>query len=109
MSTAKGTPFETLIVRTLNAAGFRTERRAKQGAKDRGDITGLHGIVIECKRHKTARLSEWVREAEAEAWHDDDWLPVVAHKRWGYGQGEDQYVTMTVASFIDILKRLDTP
>ena len=68
-----GTRFETLIATALAAAldDDRIERRARNGAKDRGDVGGirLHGqrVVIECKDCTAPRLPEWTAEAQLEA------------------------------------------
>lgn len=45
-----GTRFESAIVDYLASRGWRhAERRAKTGALDKGDITGIPGVVIEAK------------------------------------------------------------
>lgn len=81
----------------------RIERRAKCGAKDRGDVTGVmfHGerVVIECKDCARPRLPEWLREAEEERGNDDALYGVVVHKRHGVKAPADQYVTMTLQTF----------
>ena len=66
-----GTRFESLVTAYLREAlnDERIERRAKSGAKDRGDVSGVlmrgKRVVIECKdyggRHE---LPKWLREAE---------------------------------------------
>lgn len=56
-STAKGTWFESRIVEWLSEWFPRVERRAKTGAKDKGDIAGLLGVVIEAKNVKPTLLS----------------------------------------------------
>lgn len=64
-----GTRFETTIAAALAAAldDDRIERRARNGSKDRGDISGvrIHGqrVVLECKDTTTLRLPEWTAEA----------------------------------------------
>ena len=84
----------------------RIERRAKSGAKDRGDVTGLllHGkrCVVECKDCTRTDLPKWLSEAETERGNDDAAFGVVAHKRKGKGSPEDQYVTMTLKTFAAI-------
>ncbi len=52
----KGTAFETLVVRWLAENGFPyAERRALAGTHDCGDVTGIPGLVIECKTTKPCR------------------------------------------------------
>lgn len=104
-----GTAFESLIARYLAEAvgDDRIERRAKSGAKDRGDIGGVrvHGqrLVIECKNTARTDLAGWVAEAQVEAGNDDALAGVVVHKRRGTQKPERQWVTMTVAEFVALL------
>lgn len=88
----------------------RIERRARSGAKDRGDISGirLHSqrVVIECKNEATGkvlRLPQWVGEAQVEAGNDDALVGVVVHKRSGTTDPLKQWVSMTVADLVAIL------
>ncbi|MFT4202176.1 hypothetical protein [Gordonia sp. (in: high G+C Gram-positive bacteria)] len=105
-----GSRFEREIAETLARAleDDRIERRARSGAKDRGDIAGLrlHGkrIVVEAKNCARIDLAGWMREAEVERGNDDALVGVVAHKRHGKGDPLDQWVTMTVREFIAILR-----
>lgn len=106
-----GSSFEKLVADYLAAAlnDDRIERRARTGAKDRGDIAGVRTIrggrvVIECKSHSRDNLPLWIREAEVERQNDDAAIGVVAHKRFGSAKGADQYVTMTLAAFALLLE-----
>lgn len=85
----------------------RIDRRVKTGAKDCGDIGGIrfHGqrVVVECKNVSKIALSAWAAEAEVERINDGALAGVVAHKRHGKGQPEDQWVTMTLAEFVALL------
>ena len=104
-----GTAFETLIVGYLRNVlhDERIERRAKNGAKDRGDVSGLihmgGRIVVECKNTTRTNLAGWATEAEVERGNDDAVAGIVVHKRHGKGQPGDQWVTMTLADFTSIL------
>lgn len=110
-ATAKkaGTAFETLVVGYLRNVlhDERIERRAKNGAKDRGDVSGLihmgGRIVVECKNTTRTNLAGWATEAEVERGNDDAVAGIVVHKRHGKGQPGDQWVTMTLADFVSIL------
>lgn len=67
-SKAKGTRWESAIVFFLHLAGWsQAERRTLNGAKDKGDISGIPGVVIEAKNQNRLSLAEWVDEAEREA------------------------------------------
>ena len=110
-ATAKkaGTAFETLVVGYLRNIlhDERIERRAKSGAKDRGDVSGLihmgGRIVVECKNTTRTNLAGWATEAEVERGNDDAVAGIVVHKRHGKGQPGEQWVTMTLADFASIL------
>lgn len=82
----KGTAAESAVVSFLRTAGFPyAERLALQGGKDRGDITGIPGIVIEVKAEDCYSWSGWLREAthERENAHSD--FGVVVSKPRGIG------------------------
>jgi hypothetical protein len=104
-----GTRFETAIAAALAAAlgDDRVERRTRNGAKDRGDVSGirLHGqrVVLECKDSSRLCLPEWTAEAQLEAGHDDALVGLVVHKRHGVGDPMRQWVSMTLADFVAIL------
>ena len=99
---AKGTAAETAVVRFLQANGYpHCERRALAGAQDRGDVAGIPGIVIEVKAAARLELAAWVDEAVKEALFE---VPVVWHKRRGYTNPGDWYVTMDGCAFLALLK-----
>lgn len=104
-----GTRFETAVVRHLATVleDDRIDRRAKTGAKDRGDVAGLRTrgqrVVVECKDCATLRLPEWIAEAHTEARNDDALVGVVVHKRRGVSDAGRQWVSMTVDDFAALL------
>lgn len=105
-----GTRFESQVAGYLAEAlgDDRIERRARGGAKDRGDIAGVRTragdrVVIECKNTSRLALGVWAREAELERGNDDAAVGVIAHKRHGVGAPADQWVTMTLADLAYLL------
>lgn len=103
-----GTRFESAIVAYLqDHVDDGIERRAKSGAKDRGDISGLRHmgqrVVIECKDTSRANLGVWASEVETERGNDDAGVGLIAHKRHGKGRAEDQWVTLTLADLVSLL------
>lgn len=89
----------------------RVDRRVKNGAKDRGDISGIrvHGqrLVVEvkdcrhehctkCQRITGLKLPEWTGEAHTEAGHDDALTGVVVSKRNGTTDPGKWWVHMTL-------------
>ena len=105
---AAGTRFESQVAGYLaEHVDDRIERRAKTGAKDRGDISGLRvrgqRVVVECKDYGgQLRLAAWIAEAEVERGNDDAQIAVVVSKRRGTADPADQYVHMTLRDFTAI-------
>lgn len=106
-----GTWLETAVANFLafRLADDRIERRAKTGAKDRGDIAGVRipggRVVLECKNvSSNIDLPGWLREAETERGNDDAVIGVVVHKRHGSANPADQHVTMTLETFARLLE-----
>ena len=105
-----GTRFATHIASWMSArlGDGGIERRATNGALDRGDVTGLvtsdgRRVVAECKDVARMDLSGWLREAHIEARNDRAAVGVVIHKRRGVTDPAQQYVTMTVDSLAVLL------
>ncbi|KUJ70784.1 hypothetical protein ACZ90_00240 [Streptomyces albus subsp. albus] len=65
-SKAKGTAAEREVVRYLQTWWPAAERRALSGNKDKGDVAGLPGVVVEVKAAQTQLLAAWKRETETE-------------------------------------------
>lgn len=101
-SKQKGTAFETLIADYLRTYFPTVERRALNGATDRGDIAGVPRLVIECKNHKTMNLAGWLDEAERERLNAREPVGVVIHKRRGKSDPRAQYVTMDLETFVGL-------
>jgi Holliday junction resolvase len=65
-SKAKGTTAEREVVRYLQNWWPAAERRALSGNKDKGDVAGIPGVVVEVKAAKTLQLAAWQRETLVE-------------------------------------------
>lgn len=105
-----GTQFERLIADYLaKHIDDRIDRRVKTGALDKGDIAGIRyfgqKVVVECKNTTRIALAAWIKEAEIEAANDESPYPIVVHKRHGKGNPAEQYVTMTVETLTELLKK----
>lgn len=107
---AAGTRFETSITGAFQRfVDARIERRARNGAKDRGDIAGLRTrlgdrVVVECKDYGgRVEVGKWLREAETERLHDGARIGLVVFKRRGIGDPLQQGVLMTVDDLIELL------
>ena len=105
---AAGTRFESLVAAYLARVwDDRIERRAKSGAKDRGDLSGVRvmgqRIVVECKDHNRLDLAGWWAEAETERGNDDAGAALIVHKRRGKGNAADQWVTLTLGELVALI------
>lgn len=103
MTNPRGTAYESKLVRYLAAWWPHVERRARNGSKDRGDIAGIVGVVVEAKNCRAMDLAGWVDEAEAERVNDGAAVAVTWHKRRGKGSPGEDYVTMTGHQFVALL------
>ncbi|WP_242594542.1 hypothetical protein [Streptomyces sp. GB4-14] len=104
-SKRKGTAAESAVVDFLRTSGFsQAERRTLGGAKDRGDIAGIPGVVIEVKNCARQELPAWVAEAETERDNDRATLGVVWHKRRGTTDPGRWFVTMSGQQFAALLR-----
>jgi hypothetical protein len=103
---AKGTRWESACVAWLNAHGFPyAERRALAGALDKGDITGIPGVVVEAKSQNRLSLAEWLDEAEQERVNAGAEVGVVWFKRRGKTSAGDGYVLMTGDTLTSLLRQ----
>lgn len=65
-SKQKGTAAEREVVRYLQTWWPAAERRALSGNKDKGDVAGIPGVVVEVKAAARLELAKWQRETLAE-------------------------------------------
>lgn len=89
---AIGTAGESAVVRVFRENGWPDcERRALTGTQDRGDLTGVPGIVVEVKAGKAAETASdaqvvaWLHETERERANDNAAYGVLVMKRRGVG------------------------
>lgn len=81
----KGTAAETAVTDYLRGTWPHAERRALNGAKDRGDIAGIPGAVWEVKSGARLALPEWMRETETERVNDGAAVGLLVIKPKGVG------------------------
>ncbi len=106
-SKQRGTSWESKIVDFLKEHWPHVERRTLSGAKDRGDIAGIPGLVIEAKNAAHFALSLWLKEAHAERDNDGADLGVVWAKRRGKSSAGDGYVVMDGHTFAHLLRQAE--
>jgi len=100
-----GTRWETQVVKYLQEQGWpHAERRALNGNKDKGDISGVIGTVIECKAAGRIALAEWVKEMETEQKNANAEIAALWLKRRGKTSAGDGYVVLTGSMFTKLLR-----
>jgi len=107
---AKGSKFETDVMKYLRKLGHFAERLAKAGANDEGDIVTIiagQTYILECKNRKSINLPQFWAEAQTEAanYAKARGLPVnppafviVKRRR---GSIEDAWVIQTLEKWIE--------
>lgn len=65
-SKQRGTTAEREVVKYLQNWWPAAERRALSGNKDKGDVAGIPGVVVEVKAAQTQLLTKWQKETAAE-------------------------------------------
>lgn len=101
----KGTRWASELVRYLKTVGVPyAERRSLSGARDRGDISGIPGVVIEAKSVARHALAEWLEEARVERDNDKAAVGFVWFKRRGKASAADGYVLMDGATVVQLLR-----
>ena len=103
---ARGTRWESAVVDFLRERGFpHVERRALAGALDKGDITGIPGVVIECKSQARHSLAEWADETEQERINAGADTASAWIKRRGFTSPGKAYVLLSGEQYAALLKQ----
>jgi hypothetical protein len=111
---AKGTAFETVVLRYLKRTFSKVYRPALQGKYDTGDINGIRGpvrnAIIQCKNQRTFKLSEWlnatVEQSENNEYDASPPVPILVVKRPGVGEKNvgDNYAIMRLSDLVLLLE-----
>ena len=80
-SQRKGRGAELELARLLQEHGFSVQPGAAVSYGATPDLVGLPGIHIECKRNERLNIHAAMAQAERDADHFRDGLPVVFHRR----------------------------
>jgi Holliday junction resolvase len=103
LSKRKGTAWESQVVDYLRSHGQpHAERRALTGSADKGDVSGIPGVMIECKAEKTVTLAAYADEVKVETANAGASVGVAIVKRRNRGPG-DAYVVMNLDQFAAML------
>ena len=101
-SKARGTRWESEVVKYLRPNGFPAARRNVQtGSKDIGDIGGVPYFALEAKDTQKHTLSDFVKQANREAENAGvPWGAAVIKKR--HHPTAEAYVVMDLATFAEV-------
>ena len=100
-----GTSWESAIRDYLKERGWpHAERRARTGAKDQGDLTGVIGVCIEAKNTNRIELAGFLDQAIEEGIHARADVSAAWIKRRGKTSPEHGYVLIDGATFTRLLK-----
>jgi hypothetical protein len=102
-SKKKGTAWEAAVVDYLRAHGQpHAERRALTGNADKGDITGIPGVMVECKNEAKVTLGAYADEVKIQTANAHASIGAAVVKRRNRPPG-DAYVLMSLRQFADLL------
>lgn len=109
---AKGTAFETVVLKYVRPLFSKAYRPATKGKYDTGDINGISNssknVVIQCKNARTFKLSEWLNDTVAQAEQEEvaPAVPILVIKRPGIGEKNagDNYAVMRLSDAISLLR-----
>lgn len=106
MSRSKGFTFERAVAAVFKAGGFEhAERRPPEGVRDRGDLNGVPGFVIECKAAARFEFGVWLRELEEEIEHAGTPYGALVVKR-ARASTERGYFVMELRDAVRLLREL---
>lgn len=100
----KGDAYERSIIDYLRQCGFRVDRTRAGWSDDRGDIHGIEGVTLECKNHIRMALSGWIAELLTECENNQTTIGAVIHKKKGVTNPADQYATLPLGKFVQLLR-----
>lgn len=104
---AKGTNFETEVVRFLESQGIPARRRARAGSKDNGDVEiGDNRWTIEAKATAKIDIPQYLRELDVELENSGAEFGAVWVKRRGKSSAGDGYVIMDGNAFVELVRLL---
>lgn len=107
---AAGARFARSIADHFRAHGHPyADKQPLTGSRDLGDVANVHHfdghpIALELKDRATLALPEWWREAQAEAANLGTPYAAIVHKRRGVSDPGQQWVTLTVDTFNDLIQ-----
>jgi hypothetical protein len=105
----KGTLAETALAEYLKQTWPGVERRALNGANDKGDIAGVPGFVVEVKNQRSYRIAEWLKETEEERLNagEPNSILVVKPNRVGTSKVGSWWAVLEVDQIVSLISELE--
>ena len=104
----KGTQAESAFCRDKKVLAHfpHVERRTLSGKYDQGDISGMVGLCIEIKSHKTYKFQEWLKETAVEKVNAKADFGILVAKPNGVGLDSvgEWFAVMRVSDMLDLLQ-----
>jgi hypothetical protein len=103
----KGTMAETAVAEFLKQTWPAVERRTLGGANDKGDIAGVPNGVVEVKNQGTYKISEWLKETEAERRNAgvDYGILVIKPKGVGVSKTDQWWAVVSLATITELVEQ----
>jgi hypothetical protein len=99
-----GAAYEAAVRDYLQAHGFpQCERPALWGRRDRGDLLGVDGFVVQVRNTNRIDLAGAVDDAKVQAGNNGSGWPVAIVKRKGRGVG-GSYVVMELETWAEMVR-----
>lgn len=106
-SKQKGTSAESAFVKAECVTNVfpHVERRALAGVNDMGDVSGMVGLAVEIKNHKSYKFPEWMKETEVERVNAkaDYGILVVKPNGIGLNSVDQWWAVMSVGAMMKLL------
>lgn len=100
----KGAATEQMFVDYLKQWNPNVERRHLAGTHDRGDITGIPGVVFEVKSGAKLAISTWLDELEVEVTNDGATHGAVVVRPKGKPAVEDWFAVLPLPTLVALLR-----
>lgn len=103
----KGHAAELAVVKWLRERGINADRIQAGTHKDRGDVAGWPGIVIEVKDRKAHSWHGYFEQLRAQITNANAWTGVIVAKRPGITDVGEWMAVMPVAEWYELMCLLE--
>ena len=103
----KGHAAELAVVKWLRAKGFNADRIQAGTHKDRGDINGLPGVVIEVKDRKAHSWHGYFDQLRRQIVNDKAWTGVIIAKRPGITDVSEWMAVMPAIEWLNLISLIE--